>query len=200
MLQLCEWVLEFYATYILIRCAKFTNSRSRAERIGVYTLITTCLLAREIEHLGQLGLLIDTMADVVAEDMLGTTIETPDRHTRVDDLLIPDGKLRGLADELNRLERFTRAVLVFHHVEGLDTEIVAGLLQSSPMEVTARIAGGERLLRQRLGESHAWGHRTDGRDVQALLAELAESIDAHWIREVGDCARDYLARRGQENT
>lgn len=200
MLRLCEWIVKFYARYALLRCARFTNSRSRAEQIGVYTLITTCLLTRELKYPAQLGLLVDTMSDIIGRDVTGPGDETSDRPRDADGLLIADERLRKLAEALNRLDRFTREVLVFRHIERMDAAAIARLLHRSCEEVTARIARAEDLLAEQLGELHVPGSEPDGPDVPSLLAEFAVSLDADWVRNVGDCALAYLAGSVTEDT
>lgn len=190
MLRQCEWIVRSYARYALIRCAGFTNSRRRAERIGVYTLITTCLLTREIEHPVPLGLLVDTMADIIGRDVARARKKTSARPRGAGGLLLAEERLRTLAEALNRLDRWAREVLVFHHVERMDAVTVAALLRKSRAEVSVEIARAEELLAGRLGELPPRGDP----DVPSLLAELAVSLDADGVREMGDCALAYLAR------
>ena len=191
MLRLCEWIVKFYARYTLLRCARFTNSRSRAEQIGIYTLITTCLLARELECPAQLGLLVDTMSDIIGRDMAGD--ETSDRPRDADEPLVADEKLRKLAEALNGLDRFAREVLVFRHIERMSVAAIARLLHESREQLTARIARAEELLAEHLGELHVPGSEPNGPDVPSLLAEFAVSLDTDWVRNVGQCALAYLA-------
>lgn len=191
MLRLCEWIVKFYTRYALLRCARFTNSRSRAEQIGIYTLITTCLLARELKYSAQLGLLVETMSDVTRRDVAGD--ETSDRLRDADEPLIADERLRKLAEALSRLDRFTREVLVLRHIERMSVAAVARLLHESCEEVTARIARAEERLAEQLGELHVPGNEPNGPDVPSLLAEFAVSLDTDWVRNVGQCALAYLA-------
>ena len=66
-----EWIIDLYAPYVLIRCAGFTNDRSQALMIGAYTLVTTCLMAERLDHLGQLGISVDVVVEVVGPDVVG---------------------------------------------------------------------------------------------------------------------------------
>lgn len=191
MLRLCEWIVKFYARYALLRCARFTNSRRRAEQIGIYTLITTCLLTRELEYSAQLGLLVDTMSDIIGRDVAGHEMSDPPRDA--DEPLIADERLRKLAETLNGLDRFTREVLVFRHIERMDVAAIARLLHRSCEEVAARIARAEERLAEQLGELPVPGNEPEGPDVPSLLAEFAVSLDADWVRNVGQCALAYLA-------
>ncbi len=198
MLRLCEWIVKLYARYALLRCARFTNSRRRAEQIGVYTLITTCLLARELEYPAQLGLLVDTMSDIIGRDMAAD--ETSDQPRGADEPLIADEKLRKLAEAMNGLDRLTREVLVFRHIERIDAAAIARLLHRSCTEVATRIVRAEELLAEHLGELPVPGSEPNGSDVPSLLAEFAVSLDADWVRNVGQCTLAYLAGSFAEDT
>ena len=197
-LRLCEWIVKSYARYALLRCARFTNSRSRAEQIGVYTLITTCLLARELECRAQLAMLVDTMSDVIGRDVAGD--ETSDQPCGADEPLIADEKLRELVEALNGLDRFTREVLAFRHIERMSVAAIARRLHESCEELTARIARAEELLAEQLGELHVPGSEPNGPDVPSLLAEFAVTLEADWVRNVGQCALAYLAGSMAEDT
>ena len=94
-LWLFEWIIELYGPYALVRCASFTNSRRQAQEIGMYALAATCVLVGELDHLGQLGILVDVMMDVVGPDVVSR------REPAVpwdDELLIADERMRDLAD------------------------------------------------------------------------------------------------------
>jgi len=69
-LAVYERIIELYAPYVLVRCARYTNGRRQAQQIGVYTLITTCAVATELEHVGQLSWLVDIMVGVVGPDVV----------------------------------------------------------------------------------------------------------------------------------
>ena len=49
---------------------KCTNRRRQAEDIGVFTLITTCLLASEVPWAGEISRLIDVMVEVIEPDVV----------------------------------------------------------------------------------------------------------------------------------
>jgi DNA-directed RNA polymerase specialized sigma24 family protein len=200
-LWLYEWIIDFYTPYILIRCTGFTNSKAQAERIAVYGLITTCLLAAELERLNQVGLLVDILVDVIGEDLTGQETEpaTP-RPDGAGGPLLPEEGMRELAEALNRLDGFTREVLVFGHMEAVDTKALACLFHTSTDRIETEMARGERQLAQRL--RHACGGRrpVSGADVPALLAELATALDPTLADRVADLALAYLTGCSREGT
>ncbi len=188
-----EWIIDLYAPYVFVRCAGFTNDRDEALLIGAYTLITTCLMAERLDHPGQLGISVDVVADVVGPDVVGGCEDPFLRHGG-GELLIPDERTRDLAEALNMLERPMREAIVLHHLGGLAESSMARVLNRPAAEIAARITRGERLLAGYLS-----GFRPDGGvvapcAVRSLLAEFEAALDARWVREVRDCAIDYLAR------
>jgi len=199
-LWLYEWVIRFYLRYVLIRCAKFTNRRDLAQEIASYTLVTTCLLAGELEHLGQFGLLVDTMVDVIGRDVVRQGREPPGAGDAPGAKLFADGRLPAVADALNRLDRFTREVLVFHGVDLMDAGAIAGLLHRPATEVVAALASGQRMLAEHLGVSRSHSRQDAGAYVRPLLAAFAAAVDADLARQVSGCARSYLAQHSGNGT
>ena len=182
MLRVYEKIIEYYGPYVLVRCSRYTNRRRQAQQIGVYGLITTCVVVTEVEQVGRLGRVIDIMVDVVGPDVVsGGEGETWCGTS--DELLIVDGRMRKVAAALNALNRTLREVLVLHYVTGLAPEDLARLLQQPPEAVLARIGRAERRLAQWLGTP----------DVRSLLAQFAAGLDGGWMAEVAVCALDYLA-------
>lgn len=192
-LPLYEWIIDLYAPYVFVRCAGFTNDRSQALMIGAYTLITTCLMADRLDHLGQLGISIDVIAEVVGPDTVGDHGDDAGRRG-CGELLIAEDRMRELAEGLNFLERPMREALVLHYVRGLTAEDMARVLNRSAAEIATRLARGERLLAGHLGGLRADGGETEPCDVRSLLAQFEAGLDAQWVREVRDCAIGYLAR------
>ena len=200
-LWLYEWIIDFYTPYILIRSTRFTNSKAQAERIAVYGLITTCLLAVKLERLSQVGLLVDILVDVIGEDVTGR--EAQAARARADgagDPLLPDEGMRELAKALNLLDGFTREVLVFGHVEGMDAKALASLFHMSPGQMATEMARGQRQLAQHLRHAPDADPAVSGPDVSALLAELAAELDSTLAGRVGALALAYLTRCSREGT
>jgi hypothetical protein len=192
---LYEWIVELYARYILIRCSRFTNERAVVEDIAACTLATTCLLAGE-EHVGQLSLLADTMADVVGRDIVRARTGPADGCRASAGLLLADESMRELAAALNRLDRFPREALVLHHVEGMKRNTLARLLRRSPAQVNAVLREGENALVEHLAGTEAVGPEASRPDVRPLLAALAANLDVGFARPIGPWAFRYLLTAG----
>jgi hypothetical protein len=196
-LWLYEWIVDSYARYVLIRCARFTNRRAEAEQIASYTLLSTCLLVGELEHLGQLGMLVDLMADMIAEDAIRAGTKAPIRPDQADAMLMADERLRTLVDALNRLDQSTCELLVFRHVERMEVGDLARLLQRTPAEVRWQLARGEGTLAERLGARSDASTMSSPR-VRALLAGLRTGLDTDLARRVGGCALACLVECSRE--
>lgn len=199
MLRQYEWIVERYGPYVLIRSAAFTNCRTEAARIAAYTLVTTCLLAGELDHPGQLGILVDTMADVVAEDADGGPVQWRGRLRADDDPLLTDERMRALAEALNRLERPEREALVLHHVCLIELGALEEWLCRPAARIAAEVAAGEQALAEQLDGLCPGDDAGGEARVRSLLAEFAATLDAAWLEEVQACALSYLARHDRRS-
>ncbi len=193
---LYEWIVELYARYVLIRCSRFTNDRAVAEDMAACTLATTCLLAGELRHVGQLSLLADTMADVVGRDMARNDARAPQEARPRAGPLLAEQSMQELAAALNQLDRSTREGLILHHVEGTDTVTLARLLRRPPSQLAAEILQGETTLAEQLAAPRAGAEGTPGQDVPSLLAALAAGLDVGFARPIGPWAFRYLLAAG----
>jgi hypothetical protein len=189
-LWLFEWIIELYAPYVLVRCARFTNSRWQAQEIGVYTLITTCLLAGELDHLGQLGMLVDIMVDLIGPDIV-LAGEPPLPWD--DEPLIADERMRELAEALSLLARPAREVLILHHLAAMQPDDLAKLLRSPPVDIVSKISQAETLLAESLTSLRVNAAAPPLPDVRTLLADFAATLDTAWLQEIAGCAMSYLA-------
>jgi hypothetical protein len=178
-----ERIVEVYTPYILVRCARYTNGRRQAQQIGVYTLVTACLLARRLGHVLAFGTVLEIVLRVVGPDVLAGACGE-DWRVGADEPLLASPRMRYLATSLNALKRRGREVLVLHHLGGLPPEDLARLWEQPVEQVRARLGRAERRLAQWLGAA----------DVRSRLAEFAAGLDRGWIEEVADGALEYLAR------
>lgn len=200
-LWLYEWIIDFYTPYILIRSTRFTNSTTQVERIAVYGLITTCLLAVELERLSQVGLLVDILVDVIGEDLTRREAEAAEPPADgAGDPLLPNDGMRQVARALNLLDGFTREVLVFGHVDGMDTKALASLFHTSPGQMATEMARGRRQLARHLRRAPDADVALWDPDMPALLAELAAALDSTLAGRVGTLALTYLTQRSREST
>jgi DNA-directed RNA polymerase specialized sigma24 family protein len=195
-LPLYEWIIERYACYVLVRCAWFTNSRGQAQRMGVYTLITTCLLTHELDHLGQLGFLVETMADVIGPDIV-LSGAAADPWGGSDEPLLADPRMRRLAEALNLLPRPQREMLILRHVTRMKAGALAKLFHRPPARIAAQVRRAERRLAECLTDLHAGGGKTGRPGVMSLLAEFEAGLDMVWLREVRAGTLHYLIRHDE---
>jgi DNA-directed RNA polymerase specialized sigma24 family protein len=196
-LPLYQWIIGRYAPYVLVRCAQFTNSRRAAEQMGVYTLITTCLLAHRLHHPGRLAFLIDTMADVIGPDVV---LEAPAAGLRndEDEPLLAEPWMRELVEALNLLPRPAREALVLRYVAGGEADDPAQRVRRSTAATAAQVSRAESRLAERLAGLRPGG-QADRADVRSLLAQFAAGLDTVWLQGVRDCALHYLIRRHEQD-
>jgi hypothetical protein len=179
---------------VLVRCARFTNSRRQAQQIGVYTLITTCLLVHKLRHPGQVAFLVDTMADVIGPDVvLGGPAADPGDGP--EEPLMADPRMRELIEALNLLPRWSREALVFCHTAGKKMEALAKPPHCSIIDIARRASQAEGRLVECLAGLRPDGRLVNRAEVRSLLTQFAAGIDAGWLQEVRGCALRYLRRR-----
>lgn len=174
-------IVDLYTPYVLVRCTRYTTGRRQAQQIGAYTLIGTCLAAREVGYAVPVGRIVESVLGVVGPDVV-TGARGEDWRDGPDETLLVDPRVRHTATALNALKRRGREVLILHYVSGLGPEDLARLLQQPPEAVRARIGRAERRLAQWLGVA----------DVRALMTQFAAGLDDDWMAEVAVCALDYL--------
>jgi hypothetical protein len=151
-------------------------------------------MSGEVEHLGQLGKVVDIMADVVGPDVVSGG-EGEAWWGEGDELLIVDERMQEMARALNLLKRPLRKVLVLRHIAGMEVDDLARLLHKPAVEIVAKLRRGEKLLAERLGVPQVSGGKAGAPDVRSLLAQFAAGLDGGWVQEVAYCAMDYLAKR-----
>jgi DNA-directed RNA polymerase specialized sigma24 family protein len=191
LLILYRGIIQVYTPYVLVRCARYTNTRRQAQQIGAYTLTSTCIIARELPAAVPVGVMVETMLHMVGPDVLAGG-QGEDWRQGLDEPLFVDRNTRQIVQAVNSLGRAAREPLVLHHVSKVATESLAKLLRQPVGMVRSQIARGERLLAKRLAGLHGTGRVTTRPDVRALLAEFAAGLDEDWIQEVGAYALDFL--------
>jgi hypothetical protein len=178
LLPVYERIVECYCPYVLVRCARYTNNRRQAQQIGAYTLVSACLVARELGDIVPIGRIVERQVRVVGPDVLrGARGE--DWRQGLDEPLLVDPWMRHMAMALNAQKRRGREVLVLHHVGGIGLEDLARLVEQPAEEVQPGSGGPRRwLVAGRAGRA-AGGWPLRGR------------LD-RWMRAVAACAMEYL--------
>jgi DNA-directed RNA polymerase specialized sigma24 family protein len=214
-------VTNHYLRYILIRCLAYTNDRAVAQRIAVYTLITSCILSRRLGAMADLGLVIETMVQIVGDDqvisdkrqaisernvipsaveesgtdpLMNAEFPASVRHEADDAplLFVLSAPLCDVAGAVNAVARFSRELLVLHHVEGLSTAALAGIHEMPVERIETALADAEREFVELLRELSAWDHAVEP-DIHGVLNALAACLNEECATAVAECARQYLA-------
>jgi DNA-directed RNA polymerase specialized sigma24 family protein len=184
-----------YLRYILIRTLAYTNDRAVAERIAVYTLITTCLLSRRLGRMADLGLVIETMVGIVGDDQVISDkghVISDELETENSTLNTADARICGVAGAINAIDRFERELLILNHVEGISPAALAEIHEMPVARIEKALAGAEHELVEILRGLSSWDHEIEP-DVHSILNDLAGCLDEECARDVADCARQYLA-------
>jgi hypothetical protein len=98
-----------------------------------------------------------------------------------------------LATALNRLDGFTRELVVLHHITHLDVDALGRLYQVPPARISIQISKGERELSRQLEVRGRTARHGGGVDLLRLLAEYATSVQSAWAHGLGKYALAYLA-------
>jgi DNA-directed RNA polymerase specialized sigma24 family protein len=200
-----QLIANRYLRYILIRCTAYTNDRTVAQRIAAYTLITTCLLSDRLRRMADLGVVIDTMIEMVGQDQAGSEKGIANSEENVipseaeesgreqeGPLFVLDARMCEVAGAVNGLERLQRQVLILHHIEGMEVPALAEINKVSPRRVEKTIAKGEREFVELLRGMSSWDHVVDP-DVHSLLNDLVRCLDPVWTRNLATFALHYAA-------
>ncbi|MHC4620760.1 MAG: hypothetical protein ACYTEQ_23690, partial [Planctomycetota bacterium] len=94
---------------------------------------------------------------------------------------------------VNKLDGFTRELLLLYHVERMDGPELARIFERPVVEIMKRIGAGQIKLGLYLGEVCPGWFEAWGSNVVSLVRELGLGVDWGWAGEVGRRALDYLA-------
>lgn len=195
-MKLCasKRIIMYYLRYTLLRSAAFTNTRVEAERMTFCVLVTTCLLARELQSPRQLSWLIDLMVDVVAHDQASEERPTWQNKeiVRVEPL-IEDQRMLNLSRAVNMLARFTRELMVLYHIESISATRLSHLFGIPVADITAEIAAGQRKLAAWLNKLCQNVRQVRPSEVILQLRQLRYSLDGKCGLRLADCAFSYVA-------
>ncbi|MHC4575737.1 MAG: RNA polymerase sigma factor [Planctomycetota bacterium] len=192
-----DGIMRCYLRYVLIRCAKLTNSKEEAEKIAFCALVKTCLWAGKLEHAGQVGQLVDMMVDVGGKDLLRERRRVEGAEANGEELLA-DERMQTVAAAVNMLDGFTRELLLLYHVERMDGPELALIFERPVMEIMKRIGAGQIRLWLYLGEVCPGWFEAWGSNVVSLVRELGLCLDWRWAGQLRKRALRYLAECGKE--
>jgi hypothetical protein len=185
-----EHIIQCYLRYVLIRTAAYTNDKEQAQRIAIYALVTACLLFDKLQHLGELGSLVEMMVKIAGEDLIAHSPANGEDGARP--VFVLDDRMCEVAGAVNGLDPFARELLILHHVERLKFATLADLHGLSVDEVREASAEAEGQFVGLLRDVSGWDRQTTP-DVHTLLAELAACIDQPWSAALGLFALRYAA-------
>jgi hypothetical protein len=101
--------------------------------------------------------------------------------------------MNGQSAAVNRLDGFTRELLLLYHVEMVDGPELARIFERPVVEIMRRIGAGQIRLGLCLGEVCPGWFEAWGSNVVSLVRELGLCVDSRWAGGVGERALRYLA-------
>jgi hypothetical protein len=180
-LTIYKQIIDHYLRYILIRCTAYTNDRTVAQRITAHTVITTCLLSDRLRRMSDLGVVVDTMIQMIGEDQVtGDECEVGEESP----MFVLNDRLCEVAEAINGVNRFERELLVLHHIEEIETATLAKINKVSHTRIERTLAKAEREFVELLRGMSSWDHDIDP-DVHALLNDLVACLDGDWLQNLG---------------
>lgn len=199
MLRADKQIIKCYLRYVLLRCSEYVNSKKDAEKIAVHTFLTTCILAEKLEHMWQLGRLIDCMVNAIGQDVMKEESQAKEKEKLgKSEMLLADKKMRNLTKAVNMLDGFTRQVIVLYHIEVMSTKEISLIYNKSISDIRSEINRGEKNLVKHLLDlwENVSGLLVD--DVCLWLDELSEALDLSQRERLTEQVLGYLAESGKE--
>ncbi|HUT29295.1 MAG TPA: hypothetical protein VMX13_05845 [Sedimentisphaerales bacterium] len=171
-------IVKRYQRYVLLRCCRYTNSKTEAQRIASYTLITACALTGELAHGSQLGWLIDCMVDVIAQDLVkGGAVAEQAEGAFACEMLLADDDMQTLASRMNGLDALLRQVLVLRHIERMSTKMISRVYRKSIAEIMLAIDRAERELAEDLSGAGGDDSAPLTEAMPERVGKLGEALD-----------------------
>lgn len=193
MLGAYKQIIKYYLRHVLLRCSKYVNNKKDAEKIALYVLLTTCILAEKLEHMWQLGQLIDCMVDGICQDVMKEKSQAKEKRLGRSKALLPDKRMWNLAKAVSMLDGFTQQVIVLHHIEMMSTKEISLIYNKSISDIRLEINGGERKLVKHLSKFWKNVSVLSVGDVCLWLDELGEALDLNQRERVAEKVLGYLA-------
>jgi hypothetical protein len=180
--------------FVLIRCAKYTNSKRIAEIIAVYAFICAYRLTEILDGANKIFILIDVMVDVVGEDLgKGTSVFFNDR------LSFERKEALNATKALAELDTYECLCLVLYCIENLDLDQIAEITDKTIDETTLIISKGQRLFIENLSRFKPRGAISLIDEIERSMDSVADSIDRNQFGQVTDCVTDYLIKNNRQH-
>lgn len=182
---------RYYLRYILLRCAKFTNSRAKAEAMALYALLAAYLLADESKRTRQVGGLIVCIIDMIGEELAEQWRDS--EWASESDEFLADKGMGELAEAVNSLDSFTAALLVLYHVEMMSVKELSDAYCRPIAEIRSVISKGEEAIARYLRRICRDRGAVSADAVCVLLSDLGNVIDSGGVRRVKALVLQHLA-------
>lgn len=128
--------IEKYLPFVLVRTTKYTNSRRLAEIIALYVFICSYQLAKILDGINKMVVIIDNMVGVVGEDLTkkpGTAVNGQLLFKWEDNLRfarrLAEMDTEDCSEELQRRQDFTSRCLDHNQLERITGSVIENLMR-----------------------------------------------------------------------
>ncbi|MHC4646933.1 MAG: sigma-70 family RNA polymerase sigma factor [Planctomycetota bacterium] len=192
-------IIGYYMRYVLLRAARYTNRKSEAAEIALYTLLTVCALTRKLHHSSHLGAFIDVMVDMIGQDITGHNLRLDSRRELEGaQMLVPDETMYKLVEGLNSLDEHSRQMLVLSRMEMMSPKTLSQIYDRPVRKVKARIRAAEKKLTQYLAAFPESRPVCLPGDIPCRLAHLSMTLDSQLMLSIAECALAFLTKGGKD--
>lgn len=164
-------ILTYYSAYALLRCSEYSADSIRAENLAICVLAAASIFAENPACFELPGDLIDRLIAAITPD-------TEDKAQAENTLLLPDEKMRQLAEAINKLKATDRQILVLYHIEMMNAKEISQIYNKPIPRIRDAITNSEKELAGHLAELRPEGLRPAQEDICLWLDELAEALKA----------------------
>ena len=171
-------MIDRYLSYVLIRAGKYVSTKAQAQGIAVCTFFGDNSMKEESRSTCHLLNILDHKIDIVWREFLEKDVQSK-ILVQTDGLLFDDNN-KQLVDIINTLDSFTRAVLVFYHINRLSLEIIAEIFYKPVVEIRRALLRAQQELLDYLNLMAGHNDVYLAEDVSNKLNDLADALS--WCR------------------
>ncbi len=182
-------LIERFLSFVLIKCACYTNSKRLAETIAVYIFASVYYTLERLDSPNQIPQAINTMADVVGKD-LAAGADKPVNG----ELLFEANALRS-ARALNELEMEEALVIILYYVEKLSLAQIASITGGTTGRIIEILDRGQKLFIESLARFQPPRTRFLVDEVRLRIDYIVGSFDRDHFEKVIASVMNYLIRR-----
>ena len=187
-------IVNVFLRDVLVRCFKYTNNKTQAEEIIVYTFASADKLIKKTGNTHNAGKVISQAVDVIGPDVVKQSPQTGQDSGGVKaEMLLRDERMQRLVEALNMLSWSLRQVLVLEHVEMMTPKEIS-LIYNEPMrDIIKRREHGQKELARHLSSLRGNLACLSGDEACLWLNDLEEVLDLNLKEQFTKSVSGFLA-------